>query len=107
MPLYDLQCNGCNKEWVRYSSIADRNLPCEECNSEVTQLFKASAVIGDDIPGGIWIKNGICNEDGTPRKYYSKSEIAAEAARRGLVNMVRHVPDSRSGDKSRHTTKWY
>jgi hypothetical protein len=64
------------------------------------------AVIPDDIPGGVLIEHGICNEDGSPRRYYSKSEMAAEAKRRGLVNMVRHVPDSRDSDKSAQTTRW-
>lgn len=62
-------------------------------------------VITDEIPGGVWIRHGICNEDGTPRKYYSKSEMVAEAKRRGLVNLVEHVPEHGS-DKSRHTVRW-
>lgn len=39
-------------------------------------------VIGDDIPGGLDVKHGICWPDGTPRRFYSKSEIrkAADAA---------------------------
>lgn len=39
-------------------------------------------VIGDDIPGGMYVKNGVCWPDGTPRKFYAKSEIrkAADAA---------------------------
>ena len=107
MPLYDVKCNKCDKEWVRYATVANRALPCETCGESIELLFKAAnSVIGDDIPGGILIKHGLCNEDGSPRKYYSKSEIAAEAKRRGLVNMVKHSPDNRSGDKSKHTTKW-
>lgn len=38
-----------------------------------------TAVIADDIPGGLEIKHGICNSDGTPKKYYSKSEIKRAA----------------------------
>jgi hypothetical protein len=106
MPLYDIRCNTCNEESVRYSSVDNRRLPCEKCGSEIELLFKAAnSVIGDDIPGGIEIRHGLCNEDGSPRRYYSKSEIAAEANRRGLVNRVRHVPEQGS-DKSKHTTKW-
>ncbi len=107
MPLYDVKCSKCEKEWVRYSSVDNRNLPCETCSEPIEIIFKASAgVIGDEIPGGVEIRHGLCNEDGTPRRYYSHSEIKAEAARRGLVNMVRHVPDNRNSDKSKHTTKW-
>jgi hypothetical protein len=65
-------------------------------------------VIGDDIPGGVEIRHGLCNEDGSPRRYYSHSEIEKEAKKRGLVNRVEHVPNPHSGsDKSPHTTRWY
>ena len=68
---------------------------------------QANSVIGDDIPGGIAIRHGLCNEDGTPRKYYSKSEMRREAERRGLVNYVTHTPDPKSGsDKSKFTSRW-
>lgn len=106
MPLYDVKCNKCDKEWVRYSTVNNRANPCETCGEAVELLFKAAnSVIGDDIPGGIEIRHGLCNEDGSPRRYYSKSEIAAEAKRRDLVNIVRHAPDKGS-DKSKHTVKW-
>lgn len=86
---------------------------CSKCNEEVTvgdwpfcPHGKVShGVITDEIPGGVWIKHGLCNEDGTPRKYYSRSEMAAEAKRRGLINLVEHVPEQGS-DKSRHTVRW-
>ncbi len=45
----------------------------------------APVVRPDDIPGGLTIEHGLCNEDGTPRTYYSQSEITAECKRRGLV----------------------
>jgi len=61
--------------------------------------------ISDEIPGGLEIKHGLCNEDGTPRRYYSKSEIAREAQRRGMTNYVRHV-GSKGSDKSPHTVRW-
>jgi hypothetical protein len=66
-----------------------------------------SNVITDDIPGGVLIYHGICNSDGTPRRYYSKSEMTKEAKRRGLVNHVEHKTDPKSGsDKNPHTTRW-
>jgi hypothetical protein len=87
--------------------ISMGSVPCKECGKETERawLSKTAAVIGDDIPGGVWIRHGICNEDGTPRKYYSKSEMAAEAKRRGLVNLVTHAPEPGT-DKSKHTSKW-
>jgi hypothetical protein len=67
-----------------------------------------SNVIPDDIPGGVWIRHGICNEDGSPRKYYSRSAMEKEAKRRGLVRWVEHVTNPQSGsDKSPHTKRWY
>ena len=65
----------------------------------------AFSVIPDEIPGGMEIRHGICNEDGSPRRYYSKSEMAAEAKRRGLVNHVVHI-GKRGTDKSPHTSRW-
>jgi hypothetical protein len=62
-------------------------------------------VIADEIPGGLEVRHGICNEDGTPRRYYSKSEMAREAKARGLVNYVRHV-GSKGSDKSKTTSRW-
>ena len=57
-------------------------------------------VTPDDIPGGIDIRHGLCNPDGSPRRYYSKTEIAKEAARRGYTNHVEHI------DGSKHTSRW-
>lgn len=39
----------------------------------------------DGIPGGIEIRHGLCNEDGSPRRYDSKTEIYREANRRGYT----------------------
>lgn len=39
----------------------------------------------DSIPGGLTIEHGLCNEDGSPRTYYSHSEIALECQKRGLT----------------------
>jgi hypothetical protein len=66
-----------------------------------------SNVIGDDIPGGVIIRHGLVNDDGSPRKFYSKTEIAREAKRLGLTNEVRHITDPKSGsDKNPHTKRW-
>ncbi len=44
----------------------------------------ANGVIGDDIPGGIMIEHGLCNADGSPRRWDSKKAMAKEARKRGL-----------------------
>jgi hypothetical protein len=88
---------------------------CDKCGQELVigewpfcpHGIGHNNVIADDIPGGIDIPHALCNEDGSPRRYYSKSEIAREAKKRGWVNCVEHVPDPKSGsDKSKHTTRW-
>lgn len=45
----------------------------------------AAVVWADEIPGGLEIEHGLCNPDGTPRTYYSRSEIKSECERRGLI----------------------
>ncbi len=64
-----------------------------------------SNVIGDELVGGVWVRHGICNEDGTPKRYDTKSSIAKAAKEKGLVNYVVHTPE-RGSDKSRHTQRW-
>lgn len=107
MPMYDRICTNGHKLIDCWEPVTAPVVACPECGKETERawLTKPSNVIGDDIPGGIWIRHGLCNEDGSPRKYYSHSEMRAEAKRRDLVNAVRHTtgPDS---DKSKHTVIW-
>jgi hypothetical protein len=107
MPFYDRSCaNGHQKidcyEPINYSAPA-----CAECGAptERVWLTKTAAVIQDSIEGGVLIHHGLCNADGSPRRYYSKSEMRQEATRRGLTQYVEHVPD-RGSDRSRHTSRW-
>lgn len=67
--------------------VTEDKLLCPVCGEEADSYWANSniMVVGDDIPGGIWIKHGICNPDGTPKKYYSKSEIREAAAEKGLT----------------------
>lgn len=63
---------------------------CPECSQPTTlvddgPIGQAASVIPDDIPGGLDIYHGLCNADGSPRRYYSRSEIRREAERRGLT----------------------
>lgn len=43
------------------------------------------SVIGDDIPGGMLVPHAICHPDGTPKRYYTKSSMAAAARAKGWV----------------------
>lgn len=86
--------------------------PCEKCGHAIRMGehpfcphgYGNLMTIGDGIPGGIWIEHGLCNLDGTPRRYDSHTEIAKEAQKRGLSNVVVHKPPQDS-DKSKHTTR--
>lgn len=42
-------------------------------------------VLGDSFPGGYWVRHGLCNPDGTPRRYDSMTELKREANKRGLT----------------------
>lgn len=112
MPMYDRLCidSNCNTEMIDCLEPIEmlEEVYCTKCGKKTERAWigKPAAVISDEIPGGIWIRHGLCNEDGSPRKYYSKSEMAREAERRGLVNRVQHTSEPGT-DKSPHTKKWY
>jgi hypothetical protein len=93
-------------------------MTCERCGHELQvgdyPFCKGSpaghvggifGVIGDDIPGGVLIKHAICNADGSPKRYYSRSEITRTAKAAGYSNHVEHI-GSKGSDKSPHTTRW-
>lgn len=89
---------------------------CNKCGKELVvgewpfcpHGFGNSNVIGDDIPGGVDILHGICNDDGSPKRYYTKSDINKAAKAKGLVRLDTHVTDPKSGsDKNPHTKPWY
>lgn len=107
MPMFDLVCTNGHELLDIYLKVGERP-PCPTCGTPTETLWRPGSqpsVIADDIPGGYLVKHGICNEDGSPRRYYSKSEMAAEAKRRGLTNLVEHKTAG-SSDKSKHTSRW-
>ena len=109
MPMYDRVCTDCESTIIdSLEPISNPDPPtCSKCGGKTERAWLVSApgVIQDTIEGGYVVYHGICNEDGSPRKYYSKSEMAKAAKEKGLVNAVRHrtAPDS---DKAPHTTRW-
>lgn len=60
-------------------------------------------VVGDECD--VLVRNGLCNSDGSPRRYTSKIEMRKEAERRGLVQHVEHL-GTKGGDRSKHTVRW-
>lgn len=120
----DLKCPTCDHiviDWLQRTSaepfprcsnlVQDPSLPDFDirtvCNTPLERVYlptKRNTVISDECD--VWVQHGICNEDGTPRHYRFKSEMRAEAARRGLENHVVHQPEGKGGDSSRHTSRW-
>ena len=53
--------------------------PCPQCggNAVIEDAGSRQTVMiaTDDIPGGLLVRHAICHEDGTPKRYYSKTEI--------------------------------
>lgn len=109
MPVFDRKCDLCGAvslDRLEPSVTSDPN--CLSCAGGVSRRVwlpgqKANSVIGDGCD--VSVRHGLCNADGSPRRYTSKSEMAAEAKKRGLVNHVTHM-GTQGGDKSRHTSRW-
>lgn len=60
----------------------------------------------DSIEGGLEIHHGLCNEDGTPRTYYSRSEMRQACAAKGLMPWS-DVWDSRKTKDAEVRMDWY
>jgi hypothetical protein len=108
MRMIDLKCAKCDRiQMDHLERDEDKNRPvC--CDQPMERVFLPTATGGvkdDSIPGGIWIKNGLCNADGTPRRYDSWSDVRKEEQKRGYINYVEHK-GSKGSDKSRHTSRW-
>jgi hypothetical protein len=110
-----MKCGTCGRELIDvFAKVEERQrlcgTPVQACGGEIPcpgimermWMTKPPAVIGDEID--ITIRHGLCSEDGTPRRYTSKSEIAREAKRRNLYNRVEHR-GAKGGDKSKFTTR--
>lgn len=63
---------------------------------------RAAVVRPDTIPGGMLIAHGLCNPDGTPRRYDSHSEINLEAQKRGLLKWTEVYTEDRTKDARVH-----
>ena len=104
MQMMDFECQTCGEQ--RLDRLMREGSPWPECCGVPCvkiRLGKPSSVVSDECD--VWVKNGLCNEDGSPRHYRFKSEMRAEARRRGLVNVVEHL-GSQGSDKNPHTQRW-
>ena len=107
MPFYDRRCVPCGLVTGTdlYEPLNAENPACPTCGASTERIAAPYAAQSDDIPGGVEIRHGLCNPDGSPRRYYSKTEMTREAKRRGLMNLVEHIP-SRGSDKNANTQRW-
>lgn len=109
--MYDTVCSNGHQKIDVLEPISMTSATREKCATcgepmERAWLTKPSGVIGDDIPGGTLVYHTLCNDDGSPRRYYSKSEMARAAKAKGYHNHVEHVPSNPGTDKSKHTSRW-
>lgn len=110
MPMYDRQCEDGHQRLDCWEPISTGEVPCKECGkpTERVWLTSGASVISDGIPGGVLISHGICHADGSPKRYYSKSDINKAAKAAGLTRIDRHVTSPKSGsDKNPHTKPWF
>lgn len=107
MPMYDKKCDGCERVVIDVLEPVSAPRETCECGGTLWRAWvgKAPGAIPDDVPGGIWVRNTLCHEDGSPRRFDSKSEMHRFAKERGYHNHVEHK-GSRGGDKSKHTSRW-
>lgn len=89
--------------WTLPQWNEDGRMACPNCGERVVEVVEvrprqSHGIIPDNIPGGIEIRHGLCNEDGSPRRYDSKTDIRREAARRGMVI---------SGETPKTSSPWF
>lgn len=91
-----MTCELCQQE-VMGLVLVGTQLVCRPCRDQSRgETERATAVIGDDIPGG-FVQENFGNK---PEVFYSWRAMAKRADELGLRPFVRHV----DGDK--HTTRW-
>jgi hypothetical protein len=109
MPLYDRRCDGCGfrrDDCYEQPNDVDYGCKCGDIMRRIPVTSNPGAGFhahGDECD--VTMKHGLCNPDGTPRRYTSKTEMAREAKKRGLTNYVEHKP-GRSSDRCKETQRW-
>jgi hypothetical protein len=60
---------------------------CQTCDApaDIDTPTRAHGIVPDDIPGGLLVPHAICHADGSPKRYYSRSEMDRAARARGWV----------------------
>lgn len=79
----------CGESLSHYRWGKDEALPCPVCQTpmeetdRIQRFGKSAAIHGDEID--VDIRHGLCHEDGTPRKFRSRSELRKAAYDAGLT----------------------
>lgn len=87
---WPMRCDECSYEGKAFGWDTEFPLTCPSCSGTSTfltyeQRGSSAGISTDEIPGGVEIKHGICNADGTPKRYYSKTEIKRAANEAGYT----------------------
>jgi hypothetical protein len=81
-------CSACGTVSKDYRWLHERDAWVCACGGSLTevedQANRATAVIGDEVD--YTFHHGLCNEDGTPRRYTSRTQIRQECIKRGWRN---------------------
>ena len=82
-------CEHCQQDATKVGLVIHGSeLWCRPCfNLTKLGVETAHGVVGDEID--VWVKHGLCWDDGSPRHFRSRKEMNEVAASKGMVNMVR------------------
>lgn len=105
MILVDTVCPSCKAKQIDLY-IEAGHYPLCECGAQTERLWSfRGSLRKDSIEGGLVIHHGLCNEDGSPRTYYSQSEIDRECAKRGLMRWTDVYTEDKTRD-ARERADW-
>lgn len=83
-------CEKCGEDATKVGLVvheATKELWCRPCHETAKgPVNRAHGVVGDEID--IEIRHGLCNPDGSPRRFRSRTDIKRVASRRGMMNYV-------------------
>tara|TARA_R110000751_G_scaffold289524_3_gene395785 strand:+ start:68 stop:463 length:396 start_codon:yes stop_codon:yes gene_type:complete len=101
--LIDTICAECKAVRIDVFTENAGEYPDCTCGAATERLWSFGvSVRGDEIPGGVWIHHGLCNTDGTPRRYDSYTEINRECKRRGLTRWTDMYDESETREGREH-----
>lgn len=81
-----MNCENCGTYTTKLKFHKEKSGWCPACfYADEVPIGQSSMIATDEIPGGIEIRHGICNDDGTPKRFYSKSAIERAAYEAGYI----------------------